>query len=118
MAGGERSMAGPSGLLLAGGEALLGGLFAFREGGSRAMIVVAVFVGFCVTYLGVRLLVPIERRPIFAAHGRWSLAMTVVLGGPLAAGGLPHLGRVPIEDAVGVALLSGAGLYALAWFCT
>ena len=114
----QRGLDGAWGLVLAGVEAALGAGFALRAGATSAELFAAAVLGFAVSYSGVRMLIPVQRQPIFRARRRWYIAMTVVLGGPLAASGLPYLGRVTAGQAATVTVLSAVGLYALVVFST
>lgn len=113
--GGDRArrLNGARGVLLAAVEGVLGGVFALRDGATTPEFLIALLLALSVSYAGVRLLTPIQDGPIFTQRRRWAFAFTVLLAGPLAAAGIPHLHNVSLAQATLIAAASGLCLY---WF--
>jgi hypothetical protein len=95
---------------------LLGMVFAASQRPTLDQLCWAVVLAFGISYVGWRMLVVVMEVPIFKARWRWAIGFTLLLGGPLAAGGVPHLHKVTAGQAIIVTVITAVALLGLVAF--
>ena len=104
--------------VLVGAESLLGASYALRYGAGPGRLLAGLVVAVALGALAARQLIALRNAPFFQERRAYTVAISLLLGAPLAAIGIARIGDVEVATALWAVVLGAGTLVGIVVYAT